>query len=509
MADNKIPEFNIEIVKTIPGDTPESDQVVERIPCEVPEKDRNKPTRISLPKPTVFDLYNAFTQHIPCANINGALHIFDQDKGYYAPIDQRGIEELLLNQFYHIVVASGSPSIVKKCAELIIRKRPIAVSSADKNGILCLQGGYLPLNNLENTVFCPYSNSEQVYRTYHINSIGYLDMHNWGTAKNLGTPNMDLFLRTIACNNPYIITRIWQMIGYLLTPDTNGKCFFLLQGVPNSGKSVIGNLIRALISEHRIANLDIDQLGKKNATSLLVDKSINISMDLPNKTLLPLAIRNIKLITGNDDLTVEYGNGSYATYHGGCKFLFATNHPLTLKGMDLGLEERIICIPFLYSIPPIQRDRNLLTNLLSEKDNIVAKALAHYRDLRYNNYVFAGSDLEICKTKIRYLPTEAEDTDATLCQFVEERCRFVSQKHRIYTDKLYSAYLTFCKEQGYSPINNAISFSRRLHRCYPEQLRKDKWREIIADGVEVNQNGFRGIALQAMISTRSDGVYNV
>ena len=194
--------------------------------------------------------------------------------------------------------------------------------------------------------------------------------------------------------------------------------------------------------------------------------------------------------TGNDALTVEYGNGTYATYHGGCKFLFATNHPLTLKGVDLGLEERIVCIPFQRTISPAQRDRNLLIHLLGEKDNIVAKALAYYRDLRNNNYVFAGSGLEICKTKIRYLPTEAEDADATLCQFVEERCAFVPQDYRTYTHKLYAAYLSFCKEQGYSPINNVVSFSRRLHRCYPDQLRKDKWRDCELDGTELNQNGF-------------------
>lgn len=465
--------------------------------------------RLRLPKPTVFDLYNAFVQNTFCANINGSLHIFDLNKSYYAPVSQSEIEEMLLARFYHIIVASGSTAIVKKCAELILRKKPMEVLSPDRRGILCFQNGYLPLDNLENTVFYPYTTSEQVFPTYHIKSLGYINMQNWGAAKNLDTPTMDLFLRTVACGNPSVITRIWQMLGYLLTPDSNGKCFFLLQGVPNSGKSVIGNLVRALISEHRIANLDIDQLGKKNATSLLMDKSINISMDLPNKTLLPLAIRNIKLITGNDDLTVEYGNGTYATYHGGCKFLFATNHPLTLKGVDLGLEERLVCIPFQYTIPPTRRDRNLLANLLSERDNIVVKALAHYRDLRNNNYVFAGADLDVCKTKIRYLPTEAEDTDATLCQFVEERCEFVSQQYRIYTDTLYAAYLAFCKEQGYSPINNVASFSRRLHRCYPDQLKKDKWRDYNSEGAEVNRNGFRGILLQPMIPIQKDGIYNV
>lgn len=506
---NRGPKLKVEIAKVVPGDPSENDRIIERIPCEEPENRQSKNAHFSPPKPTVFDLYNAFTQYIPCANIDGMLHILDQSKGYYVPVSQREIEELLLDRFYHVVVASGSPSIAKKCAELIVRKKPTVVTSADKQHILCFQNGYLPLTNLENTGFYPYSAPVGFCPTYLINATGHVNMHNWGLMKTLKTTAMDTFLDTIACGNPKVVMRIWQMIGYLLTPDTSGKCFFLLQGVPNSGKSVLGNLIKSLISEHRIVNLDIDQLGKKNATSLLVNKSINISMDLPNKTLLPLAIRNIKLITGNDDLTVEYGNGTYASYRGNCKFLFATNHALTLKGADLGLEERIVCIPFLYSIPAVQRDRNLLTSLLNEHNEIVAKALAYYRDLRNNNYIFAGSELPVCKAKIRYLPIEAEDMDATLCQFVEECCEFVSTQHRTHTHILFAAYQNYCKENGHTPIDNMAAFSRRLYKCYRDQLQKDKWRDTECDGIERNQNGFRGIALQAMIPIGNGYMFNV
>lgn len=130
-------------------------------------------------------------------------------------------------------------------------------------------------------------------------------MTNWGYAKSLSTPQMDYFLNSIAQGNQTIVTRIWQMIGYLLAPDLNAKAWFLLQGVPNSGKSVIGNLITSFFPDTKIESLDIDQLGKRTATSLLVNKCVNISMDLPNKALSTLAIRNIKLMIGNDDITVE------------------------------------------------------------------------------------------------------------------------------------------------------------------------------------------------------------
>ena len=458
---------------------------------EITSSEAQTNSKVRFVKPTQFDMLNAFFSNVQHANIDGVLHIFSPEDGYYKPVDQRDLEDYLLNNFYDMVVQSGSMRIVKACAELILRRKSTAVISAEKQQILCFANGFLPITNTEQTSFMPYNPSTNVYPTYCIKADGFLNMSLWSTAKAWPTPWMDWFINGISAGNQDVATRIWQMIGYLLTPDVNGKCFFVLQGVPNSGKSVLSNFIAALLPDHRIASLDIDQLGKKHATSELVSRSINISNDLPNKPLSSLAIRNIKLMTGNDDITVEYPNGRLMKYHGNCKFLFSTNHALTLKGTDDGFLERLVCIPFTSSVPASQRNRMLMQYLLNEKDLIVAKAIAYYRDLRLNNYVFAGTGTDVCDAKIRYLPTEADDTDANLCQFVDEKCQF-TENARTYTSELYNAYTSFCRLHGYTPIDNIASFSRRLNRCYADKVTKNRWRDTDGD----NQNGFCGITIR-------------
>ena len=95
------------------------------------------------------------------------------------------------------------------------------------------------------------------------------------------------------CNGQNIIVLVKHkqnisfVVVYLISPDQNGKCFFVLQGLPNSGKSLLGKFLQELFPEYKIATLDIDQLSKRNATSQLMNKSLNISMDLPNKALSP------------------------------------------------------------------------------------------------------------------------------------------------------------------------------------------------------------------------------
>lgn len=445
---------------------------------------------------TAFDMFDVFTRD-PLApslvNIDGVLHWRFPEMMYYAPLAKDDLESYLIKRFYTPIRENGSIHIVKTCADIIMRTYNMeSVVPAERELLLCLKNGYIDLNKLEQPNFSPYSsyNSRPIYPTYLIDANWYPHI-TWEVAKTQETPWMNYFIQTIANGNPYIVARIWQMIGYLLTPDTNGKCLFMLQGVSNSGKSVLGNFIKSLFPDYRITSLDIDQLGKRTSTSLLVNKSLNLSMDLPNKTLPALAIRNLKLITGNDDVTVEYGNGKYSKYYGNCKFLFATNHPLALKGADPALVERIVCIPFTRSISVKQRNNELLKNLKNEKDCIVIKALSYYRDLRLSNYKFAGSELDICKPKMRYLPTEAEDSDAHLCEFVDTKCKLVGiSEGQTFTYDLYNAYLKFCSKHSYTPLNDAGAFSRRLHKCYGEQIMKTKWR----DGSK-NQNGFKGIVL--------------
>lgn len=461
---------------------------------------------------TAFSMYEHFREHTRHAKIGGIFHIYHETEKCYRPIDKQGLESYLLDQYYDKIAQSGSLRIIKTCAELILRKATLEVSSADERMQLCFKSGYVPLSDINAAVFTPYIENDPpssfVFSTYTINATPAPCIGSWNIMKALPTPKMDDYIYEITGGNQEITARIWQMIGYLLTPDMRGKCFFLLQGVPNSGKSVLGTFLSHLFPDYRVASLDIDQLGKRHATSALVNKSVNISMDLPNKVLSPLAIRNIKLMTGNDDITIEHRNGKFEKYRGSCKFLFATNHPLTLSGNDKGFENRIVRIPFPNEITIERMNFDLWSELLRERDNIVTKALAHYRDLRLHNYEFSGSELEICKPDIRYLPTEAEDQDASLCWFVETRCELVDPNYGgVYTEVLYKEYLSYCKDMNETPIDNISSFSRRLLRCYGGQIIKKRWRK---PGSEDNRWGFRGILINPMhFFSRDDQIYNV
>ena len=101
---------------------------------------------------------------------------------------------------------------------------------------------------------------------------------------NKDCPVFDRFLSDISGGNTAVISLIWEVIGYLLSSDMSAKSFFLLQGVGDSGKSVLGNLISSMFNQEALAHLDIYRFKDKFSTSALLGKRLNICMDLPRWT---------------------------------------------------------------------------------------------------------------------------------------------------------------------------------------------------------------------------------
>lgn len=205
------------------------------------------------------------------------------------------------------------------------------------------------------------------------------------------TPIFDGFLYTITGGDQNLITRVWQMIGYILTPDTSAKVFFLLQGVPDSGKSIMVKLISSLLSENAVTSLDAHDFNDKFAVSDLVGRILCISPDMTSASLDARSVSKIKQLTGNDVVSSDQKFRSRVKFQCTAKLVLVTNHALLTRTPDAAFYKRIVTIPFRYAIPNEMQDPSLLEKLLSERDGIITRAIDTYFDLRRSNYQFAGN----------------------------------------------------------------------------------------------------------------------
>ena len=237
---------------------------------------------------------------------------------------------------------------------------------------------------LDIKTFAFFQNSPQNFSDFYL-KCSYVNYTSFHTC-----PHFVSFLDQLTGGDKILTQRIWEMIGYCLTPDIEGKVIFVLQGVPNSGKSLLIRFLTMLFPENHVTSMDIHELDRNFAPSELINKYICIFPDMPSNVLGSKPISKLKQFSGNDRVSadVKYKNRAKFTSH--AKLICATNHPFKISEQDEALDERLVAIPFNYSIPKEKQDPHLIHQLWDERDAIVSIALAYYRQLVVNHYKFSG-----------------------------------------------------------------------------------------------------------------------
>lgn len=424
-------------------------------------------------KITPIDAMALFLTRASLRRFNGDYYIFNGC--VFDRIPSGELNQVIFHYLRDAVVKVGSASIIRHVADLVKANpdlnAPFTTDGPDCQYFLngCLDHGILrPVTPATDffTVYSPF-----LYPT---------------EPEEASCPVFDQFLATSFPNDPASIATVWAMIGYLITRDMAGKCFFVLQGVPNSGKSVLGNLISELLNPDAVFSLEARRFSEKYALHGLLGSRLNVCMDLPNGRLNKEAVAAIKQITGGDRITDEGKYANLQTAKLECKFLFGTNFTFSAKDNDLALLERLIVIPFRVPVPPEHRDSYLLDKLRAERPAITARSLTAYQELRRRNYAFS---LPRASEEGMYAPSITADPVAA---FLAECCDLCEQTVFTPTAILYEAYVSYCRAHGLPWAEQPAQFSRQLKRCCGKQIESTRQR-YKGDSL----NGYFGIRLHA------------
>lgn len=258
----------------------------------------------------------------------------------------------------------------------------------------------------------------------------------------------DRFLEITMQGDKTLIRRFWYMLAYIFMQSLDAKTFFALGTAPNSGKSLLGKLIQQLYLKKYVSAIALNDMNKDFSLAPIVGAAVNLNMDLPNSRLNSAAVSSIKLLTGGDLMNINQKFVPQFKYQNRAKLLFGTNYPIKLAAGIAGDDEkafwdRMVFIPFMYSVPKDKQNPKLLEELLVEKDAIVSKALRYGRDLLEESYVFP-STLEIDRIVAEW---KGDDQYFIDC-FLSECCEMTDAGARETMDNLYRAYCRFCDANG-------------------------------------------------------------
>ena len=194
-------------------------------------------------KRTAFDIAQDFAANNALVRIDGALHVFNRNVYRYVPVEKGDLVKVLLRLYYKEMSESGSLRLAKECADILWHMDYMELLTTGATYTLGLQNGILDLRDIERAHFFENTQLQIIPPiTYNVEVQGNVYMTNWGYAKGLATPRMDIFLSDIAMGNQVIVNRIWQMIGYLLLSQhfleyilaENAAVHYEIQNVPST-----------------------------------------------------------------------------------------------------------------------------------------------------------------------------------------------------------------------------------------------------------------------------------
>lgn len=299
------------------------------------------------------------------------------EKGYHTVISVENLKRLIVRDCRE-VTGNLTPRFVEDVFRLIMLEPNIAQLEVDKNErYLSFENGVI---DLDTEYFMPHS---PVYPVFYKITAPYIP---GGGAH----PVFDAYLETATGGDADLKERFLQMIGFCLVPDHSRKYFFILQGVPDSGKSMLARFTRSCINPGASVALDFSELTGHFSADNLIGKQLCLSMDLPSTPLSPKSVGLFKTLTGGDAITADIKYRPHVTFTNQAKFIFGSNHPLITQQADPAFFRRAIALPFRYTVPFEKQDAQLEEKLALERPAIVYDALQAYYRLRQNNYVFCG-----------------------------------------------------------------------------------------------------------------------
>lgn len=419
--------------------------------------------------PTPYDVVQWLINSFSLVHAGGTMYVFDGE--YYAPRQAAEVDRYIMEHCREAVRKAGKEVYVCQVRKMLLLEPKIRRDTNLYCNVVAFDDCLFDLEKWETRPHDP-----RVFVTTRLRA-------SFEKGRQGDCPVFQQLLEAVSGGDSVLQQRIWECLGYLLVPDQAGKCFVLFQGVPNSGKSVIGTFLRECFPKADVSALELNDLGGRFDMADLVGKKFCADLDLPSNPFKPRAVSNLKKLTGGDMLSTDVKFMSRTSFCCTTKVLFGTNHAVSLPKDDPAFMNRIVVVPFSLSVDKEHQDHTLPESLARERDAIVVRALEAYRELRERNYVFSG---EFCLNEV----IDGEALAGKLVAFQKECCN-LEDGSWVATDQLYTTFVALYGDCCSKNVFSAQLFQLTQTQKLPIQRTRNR---LTPSGNPVW--GFKGLKLK-------------
>lgn len=296
----------------------------------------------------------------------------------------------------------------------------------------------------------------------------------------------EAFVQNCSDGDPMVRKQLLQLVALTILGKPF-KHFFVLLGESNTGKTQFGRFLEELVGRKYVGSVrGAHDFGDRWTVGSLAGKLLGVCLDLPNGPFPAAAIGTIKQMTGDDPVKVEEKYLAPSTCYEKPLLLFAGNHPIQIPRMEeeQALLNRMIVIPFRNPVQEADMKQELYKDLLKEAPYIVREAFAEYRELEWNNFQLARSELPP-----ELMPYNSRAGYRSVGRFLEQECE-LCEKAETRTQALYDAYRISLESSEYQL--SLTEFSRQLSENLERCSEVSPVKRVSGTG----SRGYRGIRLK-------------
>jgi putative DNA primase/helicase len=242
-----------------------------------------------------------------------------------------------------------------------------------------------------------------------------------------------------------------EYFGYIFTKHLKMEQALLLYGSGANGKSVLFDVINALLGRENISNFALSDLMQEHNRALIANKLLNYGSEIN----AGVTRDTFKQLVSVEPIQARLKYGNSFTMENYAKLAFNANELPKDFDHSTAYFRRLLLVPFRQTIPTSEQDKTLA-------QKIIKTELAGVF-----NWILAGlkrllKDEKFTESKIveDQLATYRKESDS-VAMFLEERGFVLSATEWQLLKNLYADYRLFCQEDGSAALKKT-NFKHRL-----------------------------------------------
>ena len=257
---------------------------------------------------------------------------------------------------------------------------------------------------------------------------------------------------------------LWELVGFMLVPESPIQKIILLYGKGGNGKSTLLGAITTLIGSNNVSNVTLQDLsgGDDYASAELFGKLENIFADLPARNIGDTGL--LKAVTGGDEISAQFKFKDRFEFKPFAKLIFSANALPKVADNSVGFWDRVQIVPMeqLFRGPEADVAQSELLSKLrdpAELSGALNKALEGRARLNANKRFSEPA-------RSRELKDEMRGKVGPVEQFLRDETRGASTG-QVETQVLLERFNAWAQEHGY-PEKTAGQFGKELANLRPK-----------------------------------------